>query len=493
MLRLPRVAPRLAAGLARGVSTTSTPRAAAVATAPAPPAVDTAWSSLPNSSRYPPMSEAEMVRLCKEHTIYTWTAGNAVAPLPVVRAEGAYMYGPNGERTLDFNAQLMSVMIGHGDQRVKDAMKRQIDELIFVYPQTATPVRARLGKLLSETVPGMDAFFFALGGAEANENAIKLARLYTGKHKVMCRLRSYHGGTHLTLSMTGDPRRASAGVETPGLIHVMNPRPYSFSFGSTDTEITRNYLTYIEEVILEEGPGSIAAMINETVTGTNGVLVPPAGLMEGLRALCDKYNIVMICDEVMCGFGRTGKMMAYEHFNIVPDLVTMAKGLTSSYFPLGAVGMTKKIHDFFQTNNYGGGLTYNSHPLGLATAEAVLEVMKEDKLVENAARMEGHLKKHVAEMKRKHPSFKEGRVIGLFCMMDLQKNSRGDPFVPYNGPPSKAMNELGAFFRKEGLFTFLRWSTFSCIPPLNITEEQLAEGFEIVDRGLEITDRAFEG
>lgn len=439
-----------------------------------------------------PMPTAEMVRLCKQHTLYTWSANNAVDPLPIARAEGVYLYTPEGKRILDFNSQLMSVLVGHAHPKVIAAMKRQLDELIFVYPQTATQVRARLGKLMSELVPGMKSFFFTLGGAEANENAVKMARLYSGRFKILARYRSYHGGTNLTMQLTGDPRRWPSEPGSPGVVHVMDPAPYSYSFGGSEEERTENHLRYLEEVIQYEGPSTIAAMIIETVTGTNGVLVPPKGWLPGLRKLLDKYGILLICDEVMAGMGRTGKMMAYEHFGVVPDLVTMAKGLTSSYFPLGAVGITAKIAEHFDKNVYWGGLTYNSHPVGLATAEAVLRVMLDEGMLENCAKLGLVMREEMDRLQAKHPSFGEGRNIGLFGMIDVRKNSKNEPLAPYNGA-HPAMGKLAAYFRENGLFTFTRWSSFTANPPLCITEEQLREGFAIVDKGLEITDAVFEG
>jgi len=228
------------------------------------------------------------------------------------------------------------------------------------------------------------------------------------------------------------------------------------------------------------------------VTGTNGVLIPPKGYFPALRKLLDKYGILLICDEVMAGMGRTGKVMAYEHFDITPDLVTMAKGLTSSYFPLGAMGMTKAIHDHFQKNVFWGGLTYNSHPVGLATAEAVIRVMIDEGMIDNAAKMQQVMRREMDRLQAKHPSFCEGRCIGLFGMIDVRKNSKNEPLAPYNGS-HPAMNQLAAFFKKEGLFTFVRWGSFTCNPPLCISEQQLLDGFAIIDRGMDITDAVFEG
>jgi taurine---2-oxoglutarate transaminase len=434
----------------------------------------------------------EMIDLCKRHTMYTWAAGDSVSPLPIARAEGVYLYTPEGRRILDFNSQLMSVLIGHAHPKVIAAMKRQLDELIYAYPGTATAVRARLGKLLSEVVPGnINSFFFTLGGAEANENAIRAARLFTGRFKLLSRYRSYHGGTNLTLQLTGDPRRWPSEPGSPGVVHVLDPEPYHYSFGHTDEEKTAANLAYLEEIIEYENPKSIAAMIIETVTGTNGVLAPPAGYLQGLRRLLDKHGILLICDEVMAGMGRTGKMLAYEHGGIVPDIVTLAKGLTSSYFPLGAMGVSDAIAEHFKKHVFWGGLTYNSHPLGLATAEAVIQVMLEERMVENAARLESVMRREMERLKAKHLSLGAARCIGLFGMIDIQKNSRHEPLAPYNGS-HPAMDRLGKFFREEGLFTFVRWGSFTCVPPLCITEAQLQEGFAIIDQGLDITDEVFE-
>jgi taurine--2-oxoglutarate transaminase len=342
-----------------------------------------------------PLSTQEMIDLCKRHTMYTWAAGKDVSPLPIARAEGVYLYTPEGQRILDFNSQLMCVLVGHGHPVVIAAMKKQLDELIFCYPQTATAVRARLGRLLSEVVPGhINSFFFTLGGAEANENAIRAARLFSGRFKILTRYRSYHGGTNLGLMLTGDPRRWPAEPGAPGIIHVMDPTPYQYSFGRTDEEINENYF---------------AAMMVETVTGTNGLLVPPRGWFPRLRQLLDSYGILLICDEVMAGMGRTGKMMAFEHFDVVPDIVTMAKGLTSSYFPLGAMGVSDAIHAYFQQNVFPGGLTYNSHPVGLATAEAVLHVMLDEGMIENAAKMGLVMRAEMDKLKSKYRALRHGR------------------------------------------------------------------------------------
>jgi taurine--2-oxoglutarate transaminase len=439
------------------------------------------------------MSGEDIVSLCKKHTIYPWSKGADVSPLPITRAEGVYFYTASGKKILDFNSQLMSVLIGHGHPKVIAAMKKQLDELIFVHPGTATEVRARLGKLMAEVTPGnINSFFFTLGGAEANENAVKMARAYTKKHKILTRYRSYHGATHLTMQMTGDPRRWASEPGAPGFIRVMDPNPYYYSFGATEAERTENNLKYLEEVIQYEGAQNIAAMFIETVTGTNGVLVPTTQYMQGLKKLLEKNNILLVCDEVMAGFGRTGKLYAFDHFGIVPDMVTLAKGLTSSYFPLGCVGVSDPIKQYLDDNVYYGGLTYNSHPVGLATAEAVINVMREEGMIENCAKMGVVMRSEMDRLKAKHRSMKEGRNIGLFGMIDVQKNSKGEFIAPYNGT-HPAMQKLAKFFTEQGLHSFVRWSSFTTNPPLTITEAQLKEGFDIIDRALDITDEAFEG
>ncbi|MBM3986607.1 MAG: aminotransferase class III-fold pyridoxal phosphate-dependent enzyme [Planctomycetes bacterium] len=439
------------------------------------------------------MSSEEMVALCKRHTLYTWAVQDQVDPLPIARAQGIYFWTPEGKRFIDFNSTLMSVLIGHSHPKVIAAMKAALDGLIFAYPQAATETRARLSQTLARLTPGdIDTFFFTTGGAEANENAIKIARTVTGRFKILSRYRSYHGATHATMQLTGDPRRWGSEPGAPGFLRMLDPVPLQFSFGTTDEEITRNHLTYLEELIAYENPKDIAAIFVESVTGTNGVLIPPRGWMKGLRELTEKHGILLVCDEVMSGFGRTGKMFAFEHGGILPDIVTMAKGLTSSYMPLGAVGVRQHVVEKLRNKYFAGGLTYNSHNLALACAQAVLAVTVEERLIENAVAMEKVMRAELDRLAAQHPSFKEGRLIGLFGMVDIRKNSAGDLIAPYNGS-HPAMTKLAAFFREQGLFSFQRWSSFSTIPPLTINAEQIREAFAIIDRGLDITDAAFEG
>ena len=438
------------------------------------------------------MTTEEMIALCKKHTMYSWAATDAVTPLPIERAEGVWLWTPDGRRLIDWNSQLMCVNIGHGHPRVRDAIVSQLDKLAFAYPGTATEIRARVGKLLSEIVPGdIHTFFFTLGGAEANESAIKAARLVTGRFKILARYRSYHGGTNAALQLTGDPRRLPNEPGMPGVIHVFDPVPYRFSFGETDEERTRRNLEYLEEVITYEGPSEIAAIFIEAVPGSNGILPPPAGYLAGLRALLDRHGILLVCDEVMSGFGRTGRLFAFEHGGIVPDIVTMAKGLTSSYIPLGAMGVSDAIAAHFRKSVFWGGLTYNSHPVALAAAEAAIRVLLDEGMVENAARLDPVMRAEMARLAERHPSVGEGRNVGLFGAFDIVRNPAGELLAPYGGS-HPALAEMNRWLLDHGLFTFIRWSTVMCNPPLCITEAELRAGFAILDQALDIADRAFE-
>src|SRR5215813_11100677 len=365
------------------------------------------------------MSGEEMIALSKKHTLFEWTAQSKVDPIPVARAKGIYFWTPEGKRFIDFNSQLMCVNIGHGDERVIRAIEAQLETLAYANPFMATEPRAKLGAKLAEITPGdIDVFFFTNGGAEANENAIKLARLATGRHKILARYRSYHGATNGSLSLTGDPRRWAVEPGMPGVVHVLDP--YHGIERGWDT--AEQSLAMIEEIIQLEGSHTIAAFILEPVTGTNGVLVPPDGYLQGVREICSKHGILMIADEVMSGFGRTGEWFAVNHWKVVPDLITMAKGLTSSYLPLGAVGMRNHIAQHFQDKVFYGGLTYNSHPMGCAAALATIRVYEDDNLIENARRMGNIMKELGAEMQKKHPSVGAVRSIGLFGIFELIRN-----------------------------------------------------------------------
>lgn len=444
--------------------------------------------------------DSEILPLSLEHSFWTWSAQGSVTPIPVTRAKGVYFWDADGKRYLDLNSQLMCVNIGHGDDRVIEAIAAQARELPFVAPSLTTKPRAVLGKMLADITPGdLNHFFFTLGGAEANENAIKLARAYTRKHKILARYRSYHGATAGAMALTGDPRRLAWEPNLmTGVVHFLDPYQYRSTFHRlnrdiTESEFTQDYLNHLEEIIKYEGADTIAAILLETVTGTNGIIIPPEGYLQGVREICDRNKILLICDEVMSGFGRTGKWFAVDHWNVVPDLMTMAKGLTSAYAPLGGVAMKDKIAEFFTDQVYYGGLTYNSHPISLAAAIANINVMKDDHLVENAQKMGAVLRHHLNDLGEQHASVGEVRSIGLFSAIEVVRNrSTREPMAPYNGT-SPEMTQVKQFLLDHGIYTFIHWNVILVNPPLIINEEQLAEGIGVIDKALEITDAAVTG
>jgi taurine--2-oxoglutarate transaminase len=429
----------------------------------------------------------EILRLNREHTFFSWSAQAKINPIVIDRAEGIYFWDPDGKRYIDFNSQLMSVNIGHGDRRVADAIAEQAHKLAFAAPQFATEARGRLGQLLAQLTPGdLDTFFFTLGGAEANENAMRMARMVTGRQKVIARYRSYHGATAGAISATGDPRRWGSEPAVPGFVRVLDP----YRYGRQEPEPLDDHLAYLEEVVQYEGPQNIAAFILETVVGTNGILIPPEGYLAGVRELCDRHGILLIADEVMAGFGRTGRWFAIDHWGVVPDLLTMAKGLTSSYLPLGAVAMSRRVADFFAERVYYGGLTYSAHPVSCAAAIAAVGVLRDDDLIGNAARLGPVMAAHLAALKANHPSVGAVRNIGLFGIVELIRNTTTrEPMAPFNAS-SPEMAALDARLKADGLYTMQHWDGFFTNPPLCITEEQLAEAFAIIDGALEVTDAA---
>jgi taurine---2-oxoglutarate transaminase len=440
--------------------------------------------------------DQDILPLSLEHNFWTWSAQAKVKPIPIKSAKGVYFWDVEGKRYLDLNSMVMCSNIGHGDERVIEAITSQARELAFAGPGMATRPRALLGKLLAQvTPPGLDTFLYTLGGADANENAIKLARGATGKFKILSRYRSYHGATYGALAATGDPRRTQwEPAVMPGVVHFLDPYRYRSSFHQhgevSEEEFSQDYLRHLEEIIQFERPETIAAVLIETVTGTNGVIVPPAGYLRGVRALCDRYNLLLICDEVMSGFGRTGRWFAVEHWDVTPDLMTMAKGLTSGYAPLGAVAMKKEIAAAYAEHEYVGGLTYNGHPISLAAAAAVIQVMNDDHLVDRAAESGKIMAEMLAELVERHPSVGEVRSIGLFGVIELVRNRKTkEPMAPFNGS-SPEMAALRAYLLEKGVFIYTHWHTILLLPPLIISPEQLQEGFAEIDRALEITDRA---
>jgi taurine---2-oxoglutarate transaminase len=428
-----------------------------------------------------PMTGEQIVARCRRHTIYEWSPQATVDPIPVARAEGVYFWTPEGKRYLDFNSQLMCSNVGHSHPRVVRAIQEQAATLAYANPFMATEPRARLGEKLAAITPGdIDCFFFTNGGAEANENAIRIARAVTGRSKVLARYRSYHGATAGAISLTGDPRRWGAEPGVPGIVRA----PEFHKWGRRDPEPVAAALAELEDVIRYEGASTIAAFILEPVVGTNGLLIPPDGYLQGVRAICDRHGILLIADEVMSGFGRTGRWFAVDHWGVVPDLLTMAKGLTSAYVPLGAVGMRPAIAQAFADRAFPGGLTYNSHPLGCAAALATIAVYEDEDLIANARRMGEHMRERMRDLEQQHASVGATRNIGLFGLVELVRDrSTYEPLAPFNGT-SAEMAAIGRAFRRDGLYTFVRWNTFFTNPPLIATAAQIDEGFDIIDRAL---------
>ena len=411
--------------------------------------------------------------------------------------QGVYFWDINDKRYLDFNSMTMCVNVGHGDERIIKAMQDQVGELPYAAPGMTTKIRAIASKAVADITPhqALTKILFTLGGADSNENAIKLARGYTGRHKILARYRSYHGATMGAMAATGDPRRQMwEPLTMPGVVRFLDPYRYRSTFHRTnpnipEAEFAQDYLNHLEEIIRYEGADTIAAILMESVTGTNGIIIPPEGYMQGVRALCDKYGIVMIADEVMSGFGRTGKWFAVEHWDVVPDIITMAKGLTSAYAPLGAVAMKPEIASAFDERVFESGLTYTSHPVSLAAAVANIRVMKEDKIVERVAGLGPVLKRMLSDLGESHPSVGEVRNIGLFGILELVKNRKTkEPMAPWN-ESSPEMSELKKFCLDNRLFLYTHWHTVLIVPPLIITEAQLQEGIDVLDKALEITDK----
>ena len=436
------------------------------------------------------MTTEEIVALNRAHTFFSWSIQGAIDPIVIDHAEGVWLYTPDGQRILDFNSQLMSVNIGHGDRRVIDAITEQALKLQYVQPAFATEIRGRLGKKLAEILPGdLDKVFFTLGGAEAIENAIKLARHYTGRYKVLARYRAYHGATMGAMTLTGDPRRWA---NEPGLVGVVR-YPDTHRWGEAEPRPVAESLQGLEDVIRYEGPKTIAAVFLETIVGTNGILIPPDGYIQGVREICDRHGILMVADEVMAGFGRTGRWFAIDHWDTVPDLMTMAKGLTSSYLPLGAVAMRHHVAQAFEDKMFYGGLTYSSHPVSLAASLATIGVYEEDGLIENAARMGRVMRDHHQRLAAKHRSVGATRNLGLFGIIDLVRSrDPWTPLTPFNGT-SDEMKAIGKYLREHGVYAMIANNSIHTNPPLCITEDELAEGFETIDAALAIADQAVTG
>lgn len=439
----------------------------------------------------------EIIDRCMAHNFWTWSAQKEIQPIPVERAEGVFFWDFEGKRYLDFNSMVMCSNIGHGNQQVIEAICNQARELTFSGPHMATEARAQLLEKLCEVVPeGLNKFLFTMGGADANENAIKIARAVTGKHKILARYRSYHGASHGSVALSGDLRRVTWEPHIMGgVVHF--PATYRYhddlvpnAMQISDGEYAARHLEYLEKLIQYEGVDSIAAIFLEAVTGTNGILIPPDGYLQGIRALCDRYGILMIVDEVMTGFGRTGTWFAVDHWKVRPDIISMAKGLTSAYAPLGAVGMREEIAAYFDHRKFDSGLTFNGHPISFAAAVANIDVLQKQNLIEHTHAMQSVMLGLFNELKEKHPCVGDVRGIGLFGAIELIKDKKsGIPLGDYGKTPT-ILKELQEFTLSKGLFHYTHDNLILVIPPLIIQQNELEMGISILDEALTIADAA---
>jgi taurine--2-oxoglutarate transaminase len=446
------------------------------------------------------ISPEELLRNDREHVLHSWSAQAAIKPRLITRAEGNYFWDADGNRYLDFMSQLAVVNVGHSHPKVLEAIRRQSERLCYINPAFATEPAVRLATELAELAPGdVNRVLFTLAGADAIENAIRIARLYTGRQKIITRYHSYHGATAGALSATGDPRRWAMGAELPGFVHALDPYRYRCAFCRDQPACTMACADHIEQIIQLEGPQHVAAVLVEPIIGANGNIVPPDGYLQRVRQACDRYGILLIVDEVQSGLGRTGKWFGVDHWDVVPDIICMAKGLTSGYLPLGATLVREPVAEHFDTNVYWGGLTYSGHPLSCAAALANIEVVKEERLVDNAREMGALLGKGLKDLEARHPSVGEGRGLGLMAGLELvySKETR-EPLIPrdaggHDTPGSRAMGEFMQAFVARGLFTISRWNSVMLAPPLTITPDEVGWALEVLDECLAITDGVTTG
>jgi taurine--2-oxoglutarate transaminase len=435
---------------------------------------------------------AEIVADAKEFVLYSWSVPSQTQPIPVAGAEGRHFWDYDGKRYLDFASQLVNVNIGHQHPRIIAAIKEQADRLCTIGPPMASESRSRLGRLLAEVTPGdLSVSFFTNGGAEANENAIKLARMVTGRHKIIARYRSYHGATHGAITLTGDPRRWPVEPGLPGVVRMFDPYTYRCPAGHPDPCPVCTGAPHLEEILEYEGAHTVAAVVLETVTGTNGIIVPPDGYLRAIREVCDRHGILLVLDEVMAGFGRTGRWFACEHWDVVPDILTVAKGINSGYVPIGAMIARRPLIDQIRDRFFAGGLTYAGHPLACASAVASIEAFRDEDVVENAAAIGEYLGQALRGLATRHPSIGEVRGLGCFWGLELVKSRETrEMLVPFNaaGEAAAPVARLARAALERGLYLMTHWNVVMVVPPLTITREEAEEGVAILDDVLAIAD-----
>jgi taurine--2-oxoglutarate transaminase len=438
--------------------------------------------------------EARVRRDDRAHVFHSWSAQAKIDPLPIARASGSYFWDFEDHRYLDFSSQLVNVNIGYQHPKLVAAIQEQAGKLCTIAPSFANDARSEAARLIAEIAPGdLNAVFFTNGGAEANENAVRMARLHTGRHKVLAAYRSYHGATAGAIALTGDPRRWPSEPGMPGIVRYWGPYPYRSSFhAANEQEECERALAHLRDVITFEGADTVAAIVLETVVGTNGILVPPEGYLAGVRALCDELGIVMIADEVMAGFGRCGEWFAVDHWGVKPDLITFAKGVNSGYVPLGGVVISDPIAATFAERPYPGGLTYSGHPLACASAVASITIFREEGIIEHARQLGTDvIGPGLRALAERHPSIGEVRGLGVFWALELVRDrATREPLVPFNaaGAAAAPMGELMAACKSRGLWPFTHFNRMHVVPPCTTTADEIREGLAILDEALTVAD-----
>ena len=433
----------------------------------------------------------EVIQDNLDYTLFSWSKQKGIDPIAVKYGEGVYLYDYEDKRYIDFSSGLMNVNIGHGDQRITEAVVKQMQAISYVTPNCVTKARGDLGKKLAEICPGdLNKAFFTLCGATSIENGIKLARLYTGRHKILSRYQSYHGSSNGAMTASGDPRKLAVDAQqAPNFVHF--DLPYLYRWELSEAALLKESVAQLERIIVYEGPGNIAAILLEGESGTSGCLQYPVGYLKAVRELCNKHGILLIMDEVMSGFGRTGKWFGFENHGIVPDMIAMAKGLTCGYLPFGCLMVSDKIAAKYDNAMLPLGLTYSAHPVACAAALETLKIYEDDNLIKNAVKMGKYIEQRVQEMKTKHPSVGDFRNTGLLGCMELVKNrATKEPMAPFNATPDQmvVMNKVAARIKELGMYTFVRWNYIFIAPPLCITKEEADEGLAIISEAISIAD-----
>lgn len=435
----------------------------------------------------------EIIRDAQDYTLFSWSKQKGTNPLAIKRAEGVYLYDYDGNRILDFSSGLINMNIGHGDQRITNAVVKQMQEVAYVTPGCVTKARADLGKKLAEICPGdLNKSFFTLCGATSIENGIKLARLYTGRHKIVTRYQSYHGATMGAISAGGDPRRIAVDAQqAPNFVHFDLPYLYRWEYG--EENLLKESVAAFERMVAYEGPGTIAAVLLEGESGTSGCLQYPKGFLQAVCEITQKHGILLIMDEVMSGFGRTGQWFGFQNHGIVPDMIAMAKGLTCGYLPFGCLQVSEKIAAKYDDTVLPLGLTYSAHAVCCAAALETMKIYEHDNLLENARNMGRYMEEQVELLKLKHPSIGDFRNTGLLGCIELVKNRQTkEPMAPFNARPEEmiVMNKVAAKLKEMGMYTFVRWGFIFTAPPLIVTKEQIDEGLAMISEALKIANEA---